>query len=130
MMSLKQLAAISVSIIGLSSASLALADMPYENKAGQSAQMTHDMQRQNESAASANGTWNKKSQTGNTSHRGNKFVESFRQSNTLGQSDAISKTRPYASLNKNYEPSPKPSLKADTSTYHDNKDRIGRRLDW
>ena len=73
------------------SASLALADRVVENDAGQSAQLEHVLQDKRKPLSNRD--------VSNAEDRGDMdAVEDYRQSNLLGQSDALSKTKPYASL--------------------------------
>ncbi|QFU02084.1 hypothetical protein FIU83_10575 [Halomonas sp. THAF5a] len=123
------LTALAISLAGLSTAASALASPLYENDAGQSAQLTHFMTHKVQVSATAIATWspgdNRYSSTDKTM-----MVESFRQDHALGQSDALSKSRPYAELAKGIQAGPKTSFTVETSTYHDNEDRIGNPLDW
>ncbi|KGE78564.1 hypothetical protein [Halomonas salina] len=123
------LTALAISLASLSAATSALASPTYENDAGQSAQLTHAMAHQGQDSATATATWspgdNRYISTGKTM-----LVEAFRQDHTLGQSDAVSKSRPYVELARSIQAGPKTSFTVETSTYHDSEDRIGNPLDW
>ncbi|WP_143097653.1 hypothetical protein [Modicisalibacter xianhensis] len=73
------------------SAIIALADRPAENIAGQSAQLEHVLQDKREPLSNRDAS---NAEVGSDMDA----VEAYRQSNLLGQSDALSKTKPYASL--------------------------------
>lgn len=130
MMKFKKIAAISISAISISFASITFASMPYQNTLGQSSQLTH-LAKDNKtaslldnSAAFSKGAFNN---AGNTS---NKTIESYRDSNTLGQSDAITKSQPYTSLNQDYQGTPKTHMAMAPATFHQVTESPSRPADW
>lgn len=85
---------VATAIIGLGFGSSALADTAYENDLGQSAQMSHTIHDQNSRSDSSGDQGVESKQT----LQSFQVVEEFRERNMLGQSDAMSKTKPYRSL--------------------------------
>lgn len=90
---LKKMATTGITIFSLYSGAIALADTGYVNDLGQSAQMSHTVQDQKSRSSSQRDSRMEESQKASSQENG--VVEELRQRNTLGQSDAMSKTRPY-----------------------------------
>lgn len=96
MSTLSRMAVIGIVAVSFFSATIVLADTRYDNDLGQSAQLSHTVQDQRSHSASIqDGHMEGDKKMANQENR---VVEKFRQRNTLGQSDAMSKTRPYTSL--------------------------------
>lgn len=95
MNTLKTSVSVATAIIGLGFGSSVLADTAYENDLGQSAQMSHTIQDQDSRAGSSR---HQGVESNQQELQSSQVVEEFRERNTLGQSDAMSKTKPYRSL--------------------------------
>lgn len=95
MNTLKTSVSIATAVIGLGLGSSALADTAYENDLGQSAQMSHTSQDQNSRAGSSG---SQRVESNQQALQSVQVVEKFRERNTLGQSDGMSKTKPYRLL--------------------------------
>jgi hypothetical protein len=130
MIKLKKITAISISALGISYASLTFASMPYENTLGQSSQLTHLAKEKKTAGLLESNTVFSKSAFNNAGNISNKKIESYRDSNTLGQSDAITKSQPYTSLNNAYQDTPKTHMAIAPSTFHQLAESPGRPADW
>lgn len=121
---LKSVAIIGAAVASLSTASLALADTAYENDSGQSAQLSHVMQGKRNQPVN---------EGGEVSRIQENAIKAYRQRNMLGQSDALSQTKPYTPLGPINPPSSYESSAGETQQSYDSKrnsSKIGNRQDW
>lgn len=93
---IEKIVATGLTVSSLSSGAIALADTGYDNDFGQSAQMSHIVQDQQSRSSSQQKARMEESKK--ASSQENSVVEELRQRNMLGQSDAMSKSRPYGLL--------------------------------
>lgn len=96
----KKIVTLGMAVTGLTSTSMVLANVSYENSEGQSAQLTHTMQDQGNQGSSQDG---KKVDGSLRAAAEAELVRKLGQNNTLGQSEAMSKTKPYISLIKRHQ---------------------------
>ncbi|SHM32516.1 hypothetical protein [Vreelandella subglaciescola] len=130
MTKIKKIAAISISAMSVSYASITFASMSYENTLGQSSQLTHLAKEKKTASVLENDTVFSKSAFNNAGNISNKKIESYRDSNTLGQSDAITKSQPYTSLNQEYQDTPKTHIAMAPATFHQVTESPSRPADW
>lgn len=130
MMKFKKIAAISISAISASFASLTFASMPYQNTLGQSSQLTHLAKENKTASLLENNAAFSKDVFNNVGNTSNKKIESYRDNNTLGQSDAVTKSQPYTSLNQDYRDTPKTHMAMAPATFHQVTESPSRPADW
>lgn len=93
----KKSAVLFVAVASLSSASMVLASMDYENTTGQSAQLQKVMKDLPSQEKFDRGEWRNKKMDENKKENA---LQMYRDHNMMGQSNEMSSTKPYVELNK------------------------------
>nr|WP_298379417.1 hypothetical protein [uncultured Halomonas sp.] len=121
----KKSVALIVAVASLSSASMVLASVDYENTTGQSAQLNKVMENLPSNEDLNQGEW--RSQKIDEDKKNN-ALNMFRDHNMQGQSAGMSETKPYINLNKERANGPSDSGGSAHSPLHE-QPAVGNRLD-